>query len=716
MKIIRSVILLLLSASFAGASLTIDWTISGSAPEVGTNFTLNISVDADGKFILNSVENVPAAIQFTADGTTGIPALAGKMFSLNFSSLNGSNFMCHTGNSRIGIAGGTNAYRFDSPDAVVRITAGLSQISSNIVFRLAAYERMNSVSDYVIGLKNSAGIEVFSATNATQFADIAPALSGGGTDWFDFRAADGSAGGWGSLTFDFSIKDAYTTPLKLSSIFSDGCVLQRDKTVPVWGTSEPGETVTVTVKDQTKTAFADAAGNWRVELDAESAGGAYRMIVSGERSTAIVLNVWFGDVWLLTGQSNMFLMLRSHFPQFENYYSNAVPDSVTDDYDNLRFAVVNVVEAETPQQDAEMSQVWSRWQADKLSTMSTVGYFFARAVRQTLDANGMGNIPLGIIKVCKGATAIEEWMSAEALADLPEAMVEDPSRQPSGYYNGMIAPIEPYAIKGVLWHQSGGNSGDIMRAQQYPMLFSKFAESWRAARNDSFPIYFAQKEPYRRYLSVPADSPDKGNYLELSWVREMQTACLAVPDTKMTCIIDYGFQNHAHPPYKDILGDRFARIALNDTYGITMVDRGPVMRDVQFAGKDVIITFNEVAGGLETSAVDAQPDAEEIAEGLLPVSVSADELAGFALCGDDQVFYWATSAEIISSNQVKISCADVPAPVAVRYAWQSFPRCNLYNSAGLPAEPFRTDSFSYLSSSGAENRQNTPAGFSFFVQ
>ena len=710
MKTVRYLVisLLFLLVQAVDASFTVDWT-SEQTNSLGTAFTLHLSVDSDGAFRLDSVDDVPAGVLFTVSGRTGIPSLAGKSFSLTFSSPNGGEFRVQSsaGNYRIGIngSGSQNQWRFDLPAEVARITAGLSQVDSAIALKLMSYERLNSVTNFVIGLKGSDGAEVFAATNATQFDSIAPLLSGGGTDWFEFRAAEGSAGGWGSLVFEFGIKDAYATPLKPASIFSDGCVLQRDKPVPVWGTSEPGETVTVSVKDQTRTAVADAAGNWRVELNPEPAGGAYRMTVSGARSTAVAMNVWFGDVWLLTGQSNMYLVLRSHVSMYSNYYANPAPNAA-DDFDSVRFAIVAVIEADAPQSDVVMDQAWSRWQEDKLGAMSSTGYFFARALRTALDQNGLGGVPLGFIKVCKGATSAEQWVSAGALTAMSEPLIPADGISASGYYNGMIAPIKEYAVKGALWYQGEGNARTIERAQQYPLLMRTLIESWRAEKGgDAFPFYFVQLAPFMRYTPVPADHDADRTYAGWAWMRESQTACLAVTNTGMACIIDSGFQNQIHPPYKDRVGDRLARLVLNDTYGIPTVSRGPVVRDIQFAGKDVIITFNETAAGLETRDVDGQLDSEETDGGLPPVSASAAELAGFALCGADQVFYWATSAEIISTNQVRISCADVPSPVAVRYAWQSYPRCNLYNSAGLPAEPFRSDSFPYRSSSGAENRK-----------
>ncbi|MCF7817297.1 MAG: sialate O-acetylesterase, partial [Kiritimatiellales bacterium] len=520
-------------------------------------------------------------------------------------------------------------------------------------------------------------------------------LAGGGIDYFDFRAVSGSAGGWGNLVFEFQLAPGVVA-IQPANIFSSGCVLQRGQTVPVWGICTPEDTITLAIDGQSKVAVADENGHWRIELDPEVAGGPFTMSISGSNSLAAVLaNVYFGDVWILAGQSNMFQPLGSQVANFPDDYP-AVPDA-SDDFDDVRFAIVDTVSASNaPADDVVMAQPWGRWQADQLADMSAVGYFFTRFLNEKLDANGMGNVPLGVIKVCKGGTSIEEWISAE---ELDAVKTEDGSMiitaDASGYYNGMIAPIQDYAIKGALWYQGEGNAASIARISQYPRLKEALVGSWRTQwNNPDMPFYYVQLAPYYGFSPIPSD--------ELwAWMRESQTACLAITNTGMACIIDGGLQGNIHPPFKDRAGERLARMALSDTYGISTVSRGPILADCQFSGAEAVITLDHVAGGLRTQAVDSQPDAEEIAAGFPAVSVSSNELAGFALCGSDQIFYWATAAEIIGSNQVRVSSTDVPEPVAVRYAWQNYPRCNLFSSEGLPAEPFRTDAYGYLTSSGA---------------
>lgn len=711
-KVLLSVLCICSTPVFAWSNLsvpsyfTLDWTNAGSGVAVGSVFTVDIAIDGAGAFRVASSSLDTAGITFTATGSTILPELFNQQFQMTFGSVNGQAYWIHgpEGSYRIGMKGGANNYRFDDPSQVARITANLSGLDTNLVFYLSLFESRNSVSDFIIGMRDSSGTELQGGTNVTDLSSVAPVLAGGQSDYFDFRAASGSAGGWGSLEFAFRSANIPTgDPIVLASIFSSGCVLQRDRAVPLWGTATPGEAVVVQLESQTVQAVADSIGKWRVELAPVPPGGPFSITVSSAgRAPVVVTDVYFGDVWLLAGQSNMELNLGSQIRKFGDYYPPA--PTAADDFDDVRFAIIQAVEDTVPSDEVTMNKKWTRWKASELNNMSTLGYFFTRALNEALDANGMDHVPLGLIKVCKGATAAEQWISAEALAAMPEPLIEDATKNPTGYYNGMIAPIQDFAFKGVLWYQGEGNSRTHKRQLQYPLVMQTLIESWRAQWGFDFPFYYVQLAPYMNFTPVPVDVDGIGRgYENWAWTREAQTDTLAVNNSRMACIIDIGFQGDIHPPFKDIVGQRLANIALADTYGLNVVSRGPTVSDVTISGSSVIITFDNVADGLRTQAVDAQPDTDEISLGYLPVSVSSNVLAGFALCGIDKKFFWASEAEIISTNQVRISnVVDVPEPVAVRYAWQSFPRCNLFNSEGLPAEPFRTDSYDYGTSSGAE--------------
>jgi len=488
--------------------------------------------------------------------------------------------------------------------------------------------------------------------------------------------------------------------IQLANILSSGCVLQRDQPVKIWGTGTPGGEVTVAVKNQSVETKVDPEGDWLVELAAEPAGGPFALTVSGPEGSLIELSdVYFGDVWILTGQSNMFQQIHDQMRVWgEDFYPDLLSDE--DDFDAMRFAIVSSIESEDAVDDVKMDVPWNRWEKDSLQRMSTPGYYFARKVKETLTANGMGHIPLGFIKVCKGSTSAEEWVSRDALENMSPPYEGRRSRI-SGFYNGMIEPIQNYAIKGALWYQGENNSGSYERVAQYTQIMRTLIESWREQWGIDFPFYYVQLAAFRPYVTTPTDDDVRNKALNWAWLREAQSQCLEIPNTAMACIIDTGSQRKIHPPYKDIVGQRLARIALARDYGFDIVHRGPTVSDVAFDGSDVIITFNHVADGLRTQAVDRMPDEIEVEQNTPPVSISADELGGFALSGSDQKFFWAREAEIISPNQIKISnVKDVPNPVAVRYAWMSFPMCNLFNSEGLPAEPFRTDNYEPGSSTG----------------
>jgi sialate O-acetylesterase len=521
-----------------------------------------------------------------------------------------------------------------------------------------------------------------------------------------------------SVTFRFYLYDAYAgnnnrrlgidnlllmaasavsnPPVEFAPLYSSGSVLQRDQTVAVRGSGKPGETLTLQVKSQSKTTVVGTNGLWSIELDPEPAGGPFSLSVSGTQSSSATLtNIYFGDIWLLCGQSNMEQSIGSQSANFPSYYP-AMPDS-SDNFDDMRFMLIRAVERTgEPADNVVLDLPWNRWEASALTNMSATGYFFARELKAALNANGQGHIPLGFIKVCKGATAAEQWISAEALAAMDEPLIARDGKPASGYYNGMIAPLQKYAVKGVLWYQGEANTDLMNRIEQYPLVFATLVQSWRDQwGNPDLPFYTVQLAPFRKGALIP----EEGDW---AWMRESQTECLSITNTGMACIIDSGFQADIHPPFKDRVGKRLARIALDQIYGIPTVSRGPTVSDVQISGSNVIVTFDHVADGLEARSVDSQPDAEEVAAGGTAISISADELGGFALCGADQVFYWATEAEIISSNQVRIAnVVDVAEPVSVRYAWSRYPRCNLFNSEGLPAEPFRTDVYDFGSSSGA---------------
>jgi sialate O-acetylesterase len=334
---------------------------------------------------------------------------------------------------------------------------------------------------------------------------------------------------------------------------------------------------------------------------------------------------------------------------------------------------------------------------------SAAAYFFGRYLHKEL------NIPVGLIHTSWGGTPAEAWTRREvleaiedcapilkryedAVANYPNAMEEykkklaewkdaaakakaegtNPPRRPrepfgpghphtpSGLYNAMIAPLIPYGIAGAIWYQGESNAG---RAYQYRKLFKAMITNWRKDWGlGRFPFLFVQLANFMQTKPEPGDSA----WAEL---REAQSMALELPNAGMAVIIDIGEADNIHPKNKQDVGKRLALWALADTYGKEMIKSGPIYRSMNVNGNSIVLEFKYVGGGL--------------------VAKDGEDLKGFAVAGADRKFVWA-DAKIVG-NTIVVSSDQVTEPVAVRYAWADNPVCNLYNTEGLPASPFRTD-------------------------
>ena len=236
----------------------------------------------------------------------------------------------------------------------------------------------------------------------------------------------------------------------------------------------------------------------------------------------------------------------------------------------------------------------------------------------------------------------------------------DPERPPSGLYEAMIAPLEKYRIRGAIWYQGESNT---WHAHQYQELLPALIRGWRKGWNEGdFPFLIVQ-------LPNQGRSPELGDSIWAE-LREAQLMTVKkVPNTGLAVTIDVGEENNLHPPNKAPVGERLALWALGTTYGKKIVYSGPLYQSTEVEGNQVRIHFSHIGSGLEIKG--------------------GNELKGFAIAGADRKFHWAQAQ--ISGDTVVVSSAEVPIPVAVRYAWAGSPECNLYNKEDLPASPFRTD-------------------------
>ncbi len=277
-------------------------------------------------------------------------------------------------------------------------------------------------------------------------------------------------------------------------------------------------------------------------------------------------------------------------------------------------------------------------------------------------------------------------LDAAVLATAPIPPVNPPGPQYiAGFlFQGMINPLIPFAINGVIWYQGESNVG---RAYQYQTAFPLLINDWRAKwKQGDFPFYFCQLANFQAKVPTPVDSA----WAEL---REAQSKTLSLPKTGQAVIIDIGEAGDIHPRNKKDVGERLARIALAKDYGKSVAFSGPVFDQLTVKGNQAILTFQHAEGGLVAQPLGETYDVNTFNGETAPLVRNSpnSQLEGFAICGDDKQWVWADAK--IDGDKVIVTSEKVPTPVAVRYAWADNPTCNLANAAGLPASPFRTDDF-----------------------
>lgn len=472
--------------------------------------------------------------------------------------------------------------------------------------------------------------------------------------------------------------------LQLAPLFTDNAVLQQGMVVPVWGWADDGEVVTVRFRGQ-KVTTTTRNGKWMVNLKKLKAGGPDTLTVSSPSRSLELTNVLVGEVWICSGQSNMeWPMSQAHQPE---------ADMAAATNTQIRFFLVPKKKSEVP--TTRINSRWAVCSPETIKNRTAVGYYFGRALQQSR------NVPIGLIETYWGGSPAEAWMSREALeinpryqAEILDAAAEGWKRQqesvikyesdkavaaskgetftnspprsfgwrPSELYNGMIAPLVPYAFKGAIWYQGESNAG---RAEQYRTLFPDMIRDWRRDwGNQDFTFLAVQLAPFMAVKDQPADSA----WAELREAQWLATKVL--PNVGMAVITDVGDPKDIHPRKKQPVGERLALAARGIAYDEKIEFSGPLYRDLTLRDGKIIVHFDHVGKGLEAHD---------------------GELKGFAVCGEDKKFVWA-NAEIVGKT-VEVSSPEVPKPIAVRYGWADCPVVNLWNKDGLPASPFRTDDF-----------------------
>lgn len=484
----------------------------------------------------------------------------------------------------------------------------------------------------------------------------------------------------------------------LPDVIGEAMVIQRDRPIPIWGQADPGEVVTVRFAGQSKQAIAASDGKWLMKLDAIHANATPATMTISGRNTIELKNILVGEVWLVAGQSNMQRLLSET--------ANGDAAIAAANYPQIRLFNVSRQVAFRHQQGPLAT--WRGCSPESVKQFSAAGYYFGVELQKEL------NVPIGLINSSYGGSQAEAWTPVEYLlasADLrptvertkiwdeqrarvkvqyeeqlnqwrgetekakaagtrpqPSPAVPDALREyriASSIYDGMIAPLIPFSIRGAFWYQGESNEA---RAQQYEILLPTMIRAWRERWGEgNFPLGIIQLPNYRDSKDEPADEP-------WSHLREAQRRTAAsTPNTGLIVTIDIGEARDIHPKNKLDVGKRMARWALVDVYGRKLTKSGPMFTKAKIAGSKIILTFDDVGEGLK------------IRDG--------DKLDEFAIAGADHKWRWA-QAKITGKNRVEVWSDMVPQPLAVRYAFNNNPKHpNLTNETGLPAGPFRTDTW-----------------------
>jgi sialate O-acetylesterase len=485
--------------------------------------------------------------------------------------------------------------------------------------------------------------------------------------------------------------------VRLPDVIGSSMVLQQKQVVPIWGTADVGEAVTVVFARHKKTVVAGSDGKWRVDLAKLTASFTPQTMTIAGKNTIELKDILVGEVWLVSGQSNM----QRRLSETEN--GEAVQTAAN--YPSIR--LFNASREVAFKRRVGKLGEWAACTPETVKEFSAAGYYFGVDLQKEL------NVPVGLLNSSYGGSQAEAWTPtayliaspdlkptvdrtkiweaerdkvrvdyAEAIRkwredqDKARAAGARPSPSPgvpdalrdyriaSSIYDGMIEPLIPFAIKGAFWYQGESNEA---RAEQYGLLLPTMIRAWRERWGQGYlPFGIIQLPNYRAAKPEPEESA-------WSFLREAQRrTAMNTPNTGLIVTIDIGEANDIHPKNKVDVGKRMLAWALKDVYG-RKIATAPILKKTEIKGGKIILTFADIGSGLKIK--------------------KGDKLEEFAIAGADRKWLWA-AAKIIEKNKIEVSSERLANPLAVRYAFNSNPKNpNLTNDSGLPASPFRTDNW-----------------------
>ena len=448
--------------------------------------------------------------------------------------------------------------------------------------------------------------------------------------------------------------------IKVASVLGDNMVLQRNTEVKLWGTADPNQKLNiVTSWNKAKiSTLADEKGQWLVNAATSEAGGPYVVTITSGKEKIQLQNILLGEVWLCSGQSNMEMPILGFNDQPINGSNETLADAANC---QLRLFTVERAAIANPQDTCRGK--WEVASAQTVGKFSAVGYHFASRLQKALK------VPVGVINSSWGGSRIEAWINNETMQKYPESLKSTTkektpvNHRASNLYNGMIHPIKNFRIKGAIWYQGESNRGEY---QYYADLMKAMTEQWkRDFQLAELPFYFVQIAPYRYN--------DSKDILSGKFYDEQLKAALQIPNAGMVATVDFGEEFCIHPAEKKTVGQRLSYWALSETYKVEGIAyKNPVYKSVAVKDSSLVVSFDNLVNGLTSFG---------------------KEITNFEIAGEDQIFYPATAK--IKSKQVILTATEVKKPVAARYCYINFPTGKgfLYNTAGLPVLPFRTDNW-----------------------
>ncbi|MRX69438.1 sialate O-acetylesterase [Flavobacterium resistens] len=478
--------------------------------------------------------------------------------------------------------------------------------------------------------------------------------------------------------------------VKLPALVGDNMVLQQNSKVNLWGWASPNEKIKIQLGWQNNPVeiTANPDGTWKTSVNT-TAGSEKQYDITIDASNKIILkNILIGEVWICSGQSNMYFPVGKEEGTWKTGVKNYEEEIQNANFPSIRLFTVQTKASQKPLEDVTGN--WNICSPSTIKSFSAVAYFFGRDLYQNLK------IPIGLISTSWGGTKAEAWTSQSVLEsnpdflpileqdakneklfqeklenyyadlakerlannnDISKSQLKKPKKEENKtsyvLYNAMLHPVTNYTMKGVIWYQGESNAE---KAFLYRSLFPTMVKSWRSEWNQGdYPFYFVQIAPHK------GQNP---------YIREAQLmSAKVIPNSGMVVTTDIGNSENIHPIDKQTVGYRLALIAKAKTYGESkLVYSGPTYNHMEIKKQRIQLFFDDVPNGFKKSN---------------------ENLKEFEIAGNDKVFYPATAK--IDKKTIVVSSSKVKEPVAVRFAWKAVPEPNLFNAENLPASPFRTD-------------------------